>query len=115
MVTGITINPPSPVVGQKTEITIYVSNLGGTTAGRFKVYYTSSIDTPEGGEGRFMVARIPSLEPGRTTQFTFSETYLFPSRPGSTSNKVGGLVDPDNEVAEINEKNNEFDYPINVR
>jgi ABC-type branched-subunit amino acid transport system substrate-binding protein/uncharacterized protein YgiM (DUF1202 family) len=103
----VVLNPPQPIPGQPFTAMVTVRNAGGGAAGRFAVAATwepGSVYTATFVEG---------LAGGQTTQVQLSATVT-----GTGVFQVAVVADLNNDVQELDEKNNSYnityrvDYPI---
>ena len=96
----IVINP-TVVANQPVEIKINVTNIGtaSSTATTLDLYIDDKKVEP---------LNVPALSAGETTTLSYSYTFA------EGSHQIRAVVDPDNEVEELNELNNEDSVEINA-
>lgn len=106
---GLTFEPASPVrQGQPVRVCVKVVNPGAAAAGQFKVSYSYLLD----GYVQFATARATGLAGGGQIELCRALDTSNLS-PGSYEIKV--VIDPENQVAELNEANNELGGYLTVR
>jgi ABC-type branched-subunit amino acid transport system substrate-binding protein len=103
----VVLSPPQPIPGQPFTATVTIRNAGGGAAGRFAVAATWEPGSV------YTSAFVEGLAGGQTTQVQLSATLT-----GTGVFQVAVVADLNNDVPELDEKNNNYnityrvDYPI---
>lgn len=103
VVSAVVLSPTAPVVGQSTTASITVTNTGNTAATEFRVLWRPRLLAPP------VSIRVADLAAGASTTVQLAYTFPFAGTfPGTVT------VDPDGQVAELNEANNTFQLQVVV-
>ncbi len=104
VVTSITLNPPSPIVGDAVYFAATVANQGGASAGPSVVQMTIDGVTLDSEP-------VPALSPGQSYTVSMQPAITFRS---ATTHNVCATADATNQVQESNENNNQLCKTISV-